>query len=1558
MFAAKNTTKTASPSSITNGEKSSFIQPKLKVGKPGDKYEVEADKAADQIVAKSNDTATPFFQATPSIQKQSDEEVQKQEAQETEIQQQPVVDSISSGVQLKEEETLQKKEEEEVQQKEETIEEVQKATDDESVQQVSSEDTLQPKEITDTTSTPPLVQKNAQEDLQQKEEEEIQEKEDEEVQTLQKQAASDTPESSSSSIETNLQSSKGGGSPMDKETKTEMESGFGADFSSVRIHNDSNAVQMNQQLGAQAFTNGSDIYFNEGKYNPSSNTGKHLLAHELTHTVQQGAASIQRKPLDISSVPEMIQGFGFLDLVPDWIINDARRIPGYTLFTVVITYDPLTGRNVDRNAINLVQGLLELIPIAGPAIFDKLQEYGILERAFNWISGKLSELGLSSDALLDLVEEAWDELEFPYTNAISVITSKFTTLLNRVTRFASSLFEQLMTWVKEALIDVAEPYLEENQAWSLLKKVIHYDPLRGEEVQAETVEILEDFLILIGKETELEQMRERGTLQETADWLDTQIGAFMTLLGQLQNLIDSAWDAIQPENLPNILDSISSLATQAGEFLQGLWDFASTVAIEVLKLIKDSLLSWLNTFAADIPGFTLLTVIIRINPLTGETVERSIQNIIRGFMGLVPGGEAKYQELRESGVIPRAAGQIEALIAQLGISAASIVQLFTDLWNSFTIDDLLDPIAAFGRITAQFGEPISRLFSFVVKVVKVLIELLLEIMGIPPDMIGNIIANAMSAFEDIKNDPVGFLMNLLDALKNGFLQFLNNIGTHLLNGIQNWLFGTLADAGVEIPSDLSIRSLLGMAMDVLGITLDNILERLALQIGPERVEQIRSVLDTLTGVWAFVRDVIERGPIAIWEYIQDQISNLWNVIKEGIMGFIQEKVIQQAIGWLLSFLDVTGIMPVIRGVQTAFNAITSFIEKLREILEIVNSFVAGIADIARGSIQSAANFLERALADGIPVAISFLAKQLGLGDISEKIAEMIENTRAMINEGIDWLIERALAAGTAFLNALGLGGSDEEAPEEESDGSLELSSVESTFRDENNEDHRLYITIQGNNATIMMASNNPDDLHNKIEHEQVNDTNDTPEQEAQLSQADQLRGQLVTFIQNHLTNSGDAGIEGIQAEIQTKLNEIRDAVVAGGIDSDLELPPTEVTHGLQGGKPHTVIAQPLTSISGNTTGSAPSEDPVGWDLVEIFKYIQVYVDDDGKHKRMNEGNADHVRKMNYRIIVRPDDWVRFHLLNEVAMHGPGVSWNLVASSGTDNNPRYLNQIENPVKNKIQEEGTGPLYFEVVVSEYRGEIPFTDVQQEDQEFVDEIKNTYGESYRKLPAKLTVNAGKLIKENGSSSYTRDPNDKIHDNEEFVFNDGIDVTVDPGTRVQVLMEQGGVNNGHLGISNSNSAFLRSHRGAVSSVSALVDKLFTADTTRSLSIGIQYLTEIKSALERSTDTQIINLFNGSDNDAVIGDIDTKIEAINTIISSKPSKSELRTKLDSSNLAIRGFYDTVYMTKVGNITKVQGIDFKIRSLGFSTFSKYFGGESPVGSGQEQNWHIISKLLN
>lgn len=117
-----------------------------------------------------------------------------------------------------------------------------------------------------------------------------------------KETSTPTTVSSSSSMMTapasviqQLQNNNAG-APLSTGTRGEMQGEFGTDFTHVRVHTDQSSVSMNRALHARAFTHGSNIYFNQGQYNPRTKTGKHLLAHELTHVVQQNGHSshIQR----------------------------------------------------------------------------------------------------------------------------------------------------------------------------------------------------------------------------------------------------------------------------------------------------------------------------------------------------------------------------------------------------------------------------------------------------------------------------------------------------------------------------------------------------------------------------------------------------------------------------------------------------------------------------------------------------------------------------------------------------------------------------------------------------------------------------------------------------------------------------------------------------------------------------------------------------------------------------------------------------------------------------------------------------------------------------------------------------------------------------------------------------------------------------------------------------------------------------------------------------------------------------------------------------------------
>ncbi|MBD2248036.1 DUF4157 domain-containing protein [Nostoc sp. FACHB-888] len=98
-----------------------------------------------------------------------------------------------------------------------------------------------------------------------------------------------------SELETSIQQARGGGQPLSNDIRQPMEQAFGTDFSSVKIHTDSRSDQLNQSVQARAFTTGQDIFFRQGEYSPGSHGGKELLAHELTHVVQQNGGAVQTK---------------------------------------------------------------------------------------------------------------------------------------------------------------------------------------------------------------------------------------------------------------------------------------------------------------------------------------------------------------------------------------------------------------------------------------------------------------------------------------------------------------------------------------------------------------------------------------------------------------------------------------------------------------------------------------------------------------------------------------------------------------------------------------------------------------------------------------------------------------------------------------------------------------------------------------------------------------------------------------------------------------------------------------------------------------------------------------------------------------------------------------------------------------------------------------------------------------------------------------------------------------------------------------------------------------
>lgn len=97
-------------------------------------------------------------------------------------------------------------------------------------------------------------------------------------------------------MESAINSARGGGQPLEAGLQQSMEQAMGVDFSGVRVHTDSRSDKLNESIQAKAFTTGQDMYFRQGAYQPRSRGGQELIAHELTHVVQQNGEAAQRHP--------------------------------------------------------------------------------------------------------------------------------------------------------------------------------------------------------------------------------------------------------------------------------------------------------------------------------------------------------------------------------------------------------------------------------------------------------------------------------------------------------------------------------------------------------------------------------------------------------------------------------------------------------------------------------------------------------------------------------------------------------------------------------------------------------------------------------------------------------------------------------------------------------------------------------------------------------------------------------------------------------------------------------------------------------------------------------------------------------------------------------------------------------------------------------------------------------------------------------------------------------------------------------------------------------------
>ena len=346
------------------------------------------------------------------------------------------------------------------------------------------------------------------------------------------------------------------------------------------------------------------------------------------------------------------------------------------------------------------------------------------------------------------------------------------------------------------------------------------------------------------------------------------------------------------------------------------------------------------------------------------------------------------------------------------------------------------------------------------------LEAVLRLIGVDPEQFYAFVGRAQETFQMIIDDPAGFLGNVLAAVGGGIQSFADNIVTHLQTGVIGWLTGALGGAGIVLPQTFDLLGVLDLARQILGLTWDKLKAKARTLIGEQNVER----LEVLFG---FIQTLVTEGWGALWSQIMESVSTVFDQVFDGIKTFVRDRIIVSAITKLASLFNPVGA--IVQLVLTAWNVYTFLRDQLARIAEVVQTVTTAIGDIARGILDNAMAAVEGVLARLLPLAIDFLARLIGLGNVGEKVREIIEKVQAMVDRGIDTRLQRIAAAfrgggtaagGTAADGDVAAGGTEPGSPEK---GAPESKTITETFTLAG-EDHTLRSVVVGDEATTDMAS--------------------------------------------------------------------------------------------------------------------------------------------------------------------------------------------------------------------------------------------------------------------------------------------------------------------------------------------------------------------------------------------------------------------------------------------------------------------------------------------------------
>ena len=383
-----------------------------------------------------------------------------------------------------------------------------------------------------------------------------------------------------------------GGFQLPKKTRALLEPRFRTDFGGVRLHADANAKRLSNKIGARAFTYGRHIFFNAGQYNPDSQEGLQLLAHELTHTIQQ-SETIQRKAEDAPRVEQRTvkkaSRLGISDAL-DYFADAANAIPGYRMFTILIGVNPINMSSVEASAANILRAIVEFLP-GGNIITRVLDNYGVFDKVGNWIEAQLKSLGITGSAIKAAIDEFLDSLGWRDIFRLGDVWNRakriFTTPITRIISFAKGLFVKILEFVQEAVLRPLAALAAQTPFYTLLKAVLGKDPVTGEAYEGGAAEVIGGFMTMIGQQELWQNIQNANAIPRAFAWFKTAMKGLMGLVTSIPTRFIDGLKSLEIMDFVVLPRAFAKIGAVLGSFLADFGSWALGTVLDLLKIIVE-----------------------------------------------------------------------------------------------------------------------------------------------------------------------------------------------------------------------------------------------------------------------------------------------------------------------------------------------------------------------------------------------------------------------------------------------------------------------------------------------------------------------------------------------------------------------------------------------------------------------------------------------------------------------------------------------------------------------------------------------------------------------------------------------------------------------------------------------------------------------------------------------------------------------------------------------------------------------------------------------------------